>query len=82
MKDARAKARLIKEIAVLGSVALLLVAFTLLRGLGAPQTKPASTAPPLNTEFDTDALEAAKAKDTNYPDVDDSDVGKTDPFAP
>lgn len=79
MKDKRAQARLIKEIVVLAVVAGLLVGFTLLRAGGVSRT-PEAEVKPLNTEFDTDALQEIKNKDRTYPEVTDEGVGKDDPF--
>jgi hypothetical protein len=69
---------------VVGLIVILLVmGVILIFGIGARQAKP-TTPKGIDTQFDTNAVEKTKGKDTQYPVVvpDPKTLGKPDPFAP
>lgn len=80
-----ARKKLIQEVTVLVVVIVLIGAVTVLH-LGS-FGKPAATSTavqPLDTSFDTNALNVVQQKDKTYPDVTpvSGELGKSDPFAP
>ena len=81
MTNRRTNARLVKEIVVLGVIALLIGGFTLIK-FGKPATPTTTQTPRLQTEFDAETAEVVDKKNTSFPAITSDGVGKSDPFAP
>ena len=77
--DKRTQARLFKEVVALVVVLGLLGVFYFINQ-GGKNTQSTQEAKPLETKFETGALEEIKEKPADYPEIDASGVGKRNPF--
>lgn len=79
-----AKQRLIQEIGILLVVVLAIGGFSYYNYAQSKPVTPEHVVTPLDTSFDTAALKRVKTTDTTNPDVTpaQSELGKSDPFAP